>query len=900
MKKRSLIFMALLLTLGACNNSTQSTRGRVTDEPEYKEIDFDTLESNEYTPTKKNMEPLGSFNLVSPTNGKQIGELETFRWEACENADTYTLEFSSHPNFIAGIDAIDYYKQKCIHATEWTFNGALTLNNQDYYWRVYAVNGTGEVLSNQTFSFYFAAPEVEEVKFDLGDADDWTLHEQGSVADISMDNSNFFGNNEDALKILFDEEDVKHDVKQFSDGWIIVAKTIEKNIYGTDAISFNMYYSGKECNVFVRLIDRDNEFWVCPVQVSVNAKQEVFLKFSDFVQRTEDVTVANGVFDYERIKTMEIVFERVFSDGLLLINDVRAVKFANYADRFISKLDFTSYADDQWVYENYTFETTKTEDALTLNYYGTVEGKTKINGYGFAKIVANQYFNTPGDSIKMTVKYTGASFTNVILRIYEEDTDRWSYKIPYAYLTANEEKTFVIPFAAFQASSLQGDGRRQFYKIINLQFGLEGVYGTGSLTFSDFEIVEKKNHGLEDYRVFDETGLIENFNQYEYSAQMFMSWKTSSVNKDEYMQLNSSQKIGGKSNKYSGQFEYKADMEPAVYTLPTRFKEGATDPGFTSFNFLMKDASIKTEDARFAFITKWSAYTTVRITLGSGEEYTYTLGNIARLWTLYEIPFAVFTLENEDYLPTMPNPITADAIKDIGFSFQYYYYDIFGNPYPLYMQSNPVYIDDICLAKSSEYNTVEKEKVIKMDGNIAMVDNFEDYRDTDDLEGAWLDLRDYDYQHKELSNVVSSEGGTHSVAFNFKTRNESPAYYISPTFDSAVVGTGLRVHLYSEVAATVHINLYIVISGSTYQYRATISGIRTAWTEYTIGLSRFGQVAGNTRTLTQNDITKIDKISFGMTYYGGPNSPETKQLYVDNLQFDSSVDYEYYNTRVIA
>ena len=888
MKKRSLIFMALLLTLGACNNSTQPTRGRVTDEPEYKEIDFDTLESNEYTPTKKNMEPLGSFNLVSPTNGKQIGELETFKWEACENADTYTLEFSSHPNFIAGIDAIDYYKQECINATEWNFTGSLTLNNQDYYWRVYAVNGTGEVLSNQTFSFYFAAPEVEEVKFDLGDADDWTLHEQGSVADISMDNSNFFGNNEDALKILFDEEDVKHDVKQFSDGWIIVAKTIEKNIYGTDAISFNMYYSGKECNVFVRLIDRDNEFWVCPVQVSVNAKQEVFLKFSDFVQRTEDVTVANGVFDYERIKTMEIVFERVFSDGLLLINDVRAVKFANYADRFISKLDFTSYADDQWVYENYTFETTKTEDALTLNYYGTAEGKTKINGYGFAKIVANQYFNTPGDSIKMTVKYTGASFTNVILRIYEEDTDRWSYKIPYAYLTANEEKTFVIPFAAFQASSLQGDGRRQFYKIINLQFGLEGVYGTGSLTFSDFEIVEKKNHGLEDYRVFDETGLIENFNQYEYSAQMFMSWKTSSVNKDEYMQLNSSQKIGGKSNKYSGQFEYKADMEPAVYTLPTRFKEGATDPGFTSFNFLMKDASIKTEDARFAFITKWSAYTTVRITLGSGEEYTYTLGNIARLWTLYEIPFAVFTLENEDYLPTMPNPITADAIKDIGFSFQYYYYDIFGNPYPLYMQSNPVYIDDICFGNATSTNEETKEHVVHNVDGVSMVDDFEAYQSSTSLAETWLDGRTFDYQEKELSQDVSSQGGKNSAKFKFLAKKDSPSYYISPTIGEEVQSKGLRLSLKCDVKATIYVNFYILIGTNIMQYRATLNSVETSWYEYSIGLGSFKDVNNSTRAFTYHDIGKIYRISFGM-YYSGGEEGDTCYLYADNIAFDDAL-----------
>ena len=35
------------------------------------------------------------------------------------------------------------------------------------------------------------------------------------------------------------------------------------------------------------------------------------------------------------------------------------------------------------------------------------------------------------------------------------------------------------PIKQAAASSLMGDGRRQFYMILNLQFGCEGQYGTG-------------------------------------------------------------------------------------------------------------------------------------------------------------------------------------------------------------------------------------------------------------------------------------------------------------------------------------------------------------------------------------------------------------------------------------
>ena len=70
----------------------------------------------------------------------------------------------------------------------------ISFKDTTYYWRVFAYNQTGSLESTETFSFFIKAPVVDEVHFDLGEADDWTLHPQGSYADITIDNNNFFKN----------------------------------------------------------------------------------------------------------------------------------------------------------------------------------------------------------------------------------------------------------------------------------------------------------------------------------------------------------------------------------------------------------------------------------------------------------------------------------------------------------------------------------------------------------------------------------------------------------------------------------------------------------------------------------------------------------------------------------
>ena len=886
MKKRCLIFLASLLALGACTNSTPTKQAQ-----KRTEIDWDTVESNDYTPDPGHSGELGEFSLISPHNYAQVDTLGTFSWNESANADKYMIEICSDSRFINDNDMIDYYSQENITVAHWTVSVQLALQNTTYYWRVTSFNNSGYKECSEVFNFYMKAPEVSEVNFDIGEADDWQLHPLGSHADISIDNSNFFKNDQESLQISFKIEDTNQG-KPESDGWIVVAKTIEKSIYGTDALYFNLYYAGQDASVFVRLVDRDNEYWVCPVLISNNAKQQVILKFSDFVQRTTaDVTVANMTFDYERIKYFEIVFEQTFGDGILLMSGMKAIKFDNYRDFFIEKLDFTKYESSQWRNEGYEFETEKTQNELTLTYYGSSSsGKPKINGYGFAKVYVNQYFYS-GDSVKVSIKYTGSKGTNAIIRIYEEDTDRWSFKFPFSTIS-DEYRTFVIPFAAFAKSDIAGDGKRQFYNINNIQFGLEGQYGSGTLSYKDFEIVYKKDYASETERVVTSDGLIENFNNYASSSDIFLIWNVTDENKDEYISLNSTNKIGGAENPFAGQFEYKSDMIAARYALPI-----STTESFSSLRIWMKDASIKTGDARFGHVTNWSAEVNLYISLKTDEIYLYSLGTIDRIWTEYNIPFSEFKINNREDVNHVPNEITSQAIKEISFSMQYFYYNAAGAAQPQYTNSNPVLVDEIYFANETEISIIEKEKVIRMKDNIANIDDFESYKSSEDVTDNWEDGFDLPYQLKELSDNVSSEGGKHSMALQYKSGASSPSYYIAPAIDPNVLGRAIRVSLQSDIALSVYVNLYITIGSASFQYRATINTVDSSWAEYVVGFNNFSIVSGFARPLCALDLIHITRISFGMV--GGDGTDNLYKLYVDNFMFDYDQLYSVNTRRVI-
>ena len=858
-----------------------------------KEIDFDTLESNTFEPTKNTGE-LGTFDLISPFDGVVGQSFSEFSWEACPNATKYTLEICSSELFVSGNPSIDYYSKSNVSTNSLKIYSQFIFKNTFYYWRVHAFNDSSSFkLSSSTYRFFVEAATVEEVEFSIGDADDWILHSVGSPADISIDDSDFFDNGEDSLVVSFTKEDTSRGIPE-SDGWIVVTKTIEKSIYGTDALFFNMFYAGQDAQILIRLVDRDNEYWYMPVQISTNAKQSVILRFDEFIQRTRDVPVNNETFDYERIKYFEIVFEKTFGDGVLLLSNPKAIKYDNYRHYFIDKLNFNDYSNDSWVYESYTFDKTITDDyELKLDYYGSgTPGKEKINGYGFAKLNVNRFF-AAGDAVKMSVKYTGNSFTNLILRIYEEDTDRYSYKVPYKSLTAGEYLDIVIPFKAFAKSAIQADGKRQFYFIKNLQFGLEGIYSEGSIYFKDFEIVWTKDYKTENYRSIASNGLIENFDQYKYTNELYFIWDATDQNKDEYISLNSENKLLTKGNVYCGQFEYKADMAEATYTIPV----GTTDNSFTSFKMMMKDASIKSGNEKFDYLESVSPDVSVFIRLASGELYRYILIEIAKSWYEYDMAFKDFILINREEVPFAPNPITSDNIASISFSFKYYYFDFSGNPSPTYYDDNPVFVDNLYLGNATETTLTLKETATHQDENgLAVVEDFEGYDTTNDLLDFWYYGKNYDYQDAMLSDDVASNGGNHSGKFQFKSNSESPSYYIVPTLASDVTAKGIRFSLKSDISATVYINFYVKIGTNTLQYRATCSNVDNVWTEFAIGYSHFSEINGNQRPFTIKDLVNISRISFGVVGY--ETTSQNRYIYVDNITFDNALTYAS-NTRTV-
>ena len=891
MKHKSLLFIALAMALGCCSRGALITKA-----DDRKVIDFDVLEANDYTETPANYGEISAFNVVAPADGIHIEYLPTFSWTAAENATRYSLEICSREDFVNDNEAVDYYIQKNINGLSWTPTVTLMLQDTTYYWRVLADNNRNYPVYSEVRTFFVEAPEVDEFQFDLGEADDWQLHPTGSYADISVDNSNFFGNGEESIAISFKKEDTMRGVPE-SDGWIVVTKTIEKSIYGTDSIMFDMYYSGQDADIFVRLIDRDNEFWVAPVKVSNNAKQKVFLEFKDFVQRTKDVTVNNNVFDHDRIKYLEIVFERSFGDGLLLLSNVKAVKINDYKHLFISQLDFTSYEEAQWVNDTYDFEREVTADELTIKYWSGNEEHPSINknGYGFAKVYVNQYLYG-GDAIKLKVKYTGSAGSNIVVRVYEEDTDLWFYRIPFSSLTAGEYKEVMIPFAAFAKSSLMGDGKRQFYYILNLQFGVEGEYGTGTASYKDFEVVNTADYRTEENRVVDGTGLIDNFDNYTSTPDLYLIWEitSNSKNKDEYMSLNTQNKVGGADNPYCGQFEYKADMEAAVYELPI----DTGDQAFQSLSIWMKDASVKNNNAAFNYIEDVIADTTIYIKLKSGEIYGYHIVELDKFWHEYVIPFEKFDLTNRDYLPFVPSSIEEGVIERIGLSFQYFYYDASGKAYPTYTDDSKVFIDNMSFGHDSIYSKTLMEKVIEMDGDEAVVDTFEDYADTADINETWVNGSDLTYQAIALSDNVSSEGGTKSMSLNYKADSDSPKYFLNPAFDKSVVATGVRFSLISAKPIKVFFNLYFAVGSGTTQYRFTINAINTSWTEYTISFDMLEKISGSTLTFDENIVRKVYRISFGMQLWNGTYAQD--KLYVDNIIFDNTVGSGTYDVRTIG
>ena len=610
----TIIFTLFMCLLTSCKNTANNEKTNT--------INYERLSGE-----------IGNFNLLSPAKDASVDKIPTFSWEQANNAESYTLEIATSLEFSQTEDAV-YIKKIGITSTNFTIGANLKYKDTTYYWRVFASNSNNSKLCNGEYgSFYYIANTGTEINFDIEYADEWTVHELGSPANISIDNNNFFGNNKKSLVIKFDQE-MTNRGEPTSDGWMVITHQQEVEMYGVDAFFFNFYYSGQSSKIFLRAIDEDNEYYNAEIKLANNVKQTIIMKFDEFTLRTKGgTTIANQVFDYNNIKGVELVFEETFGDGICMLSDLKAVNYDDYNYMFFSKLNFNDVNKDEIVHENYNFDTTFTDDGTSMNmaFSGNANDKNNsgINGYGFVKVPVEKFMKT-GDAIKMKINFEGSNNANVLIRLIEEDRDRWYYR--QAAKTIPEDGIVIIPYNAFTLSDYKGDGSRQFYYLRQIQFGVESVYSAGNITFSDFEIVNLKDH-IDNLFIahVEDDGLIENFENYVTSSELYYKWQLSSSNKDESMAINQDMAFGA--NNRCGKFMYKADMGCAYYGL--EFDNNVA--GFNSLSFWANDYSTKFSNVAYNYLESVSAKMIISLFVTSGEEYVYVIDALNKYWTNYTI-----------------------------------------------------------------------------------------------------------------------------------------------------------------------------------------------------------------------------------------------------------------------
>ena len=893
MKKKLFILVPILALLAGCSFEDINPFSKKESSPQL-ELNFDEGNSFDKEHTKGE---LGNFELVAPAANAIVEAEPTFQWSASANAITYTLEVCSSDTFDNTTSSIVYIKETNINATNFKLSASLKQKNTTYYWRVTAVNeyntkAVGKSKVSDVGSFYYKTALAGEIPIPVGEVGDWALHKGGSYADISIDHNDFFGTgDQDSVKITFTKEDTLDGVPgvENSKGWIVVQKAVEKDFYGTDAFYCNFYFMGHDSTILIRVIDQDGELWYKQVKFSMDARQIALLKFDDFILRTRDTIVMNEVFNYEHIQAIEVCFEQTFGDGCCIVGGMKAVSYADYENVFIQKLNFNIIPTSEWIDENYVFTKTVSEDGseLTLTYNSNINGY----GYGFAKIPLKRYFGE-GNAVRVKIKYTGySSNANAIIRIYEPDKDRWSHEQMFSTLVAGEFTEITVPFMAFGQSSIS-EGKRQFYYIENLQFGLNNTYGAGTLTYKDFEIITLPSVSSNP-KVVESDGVIENFDEYIYRAQAYNHWETSVANKDEGIFISKQEKVNLGTNVNTGIFTYKTDMAMATYDVYTEVHVN----GLNAIKFWIKDASKLPGDG-----TPFSSYTgddvaplvVLQIALKDGRWYRYEIEKAPRKWTEYIIPFSAFTLYQGVELETS-DPVESQNVVNFALGMQYFYmYN--GKGYPLYGQNNEVFMDEIMFTSASEMQTSELMYELHPDANgTTKVDNFE-YASEAELNAHWFGLNKLEYEHFELSNDVSSEGDAKSIKLDYKGAN-SPSYATYPAVGQDVTCKAISLDIKGDGVATIYLNFYIRAGTTLHQYRHTISNPATGWNRYVIGFgtANFQALTSGAQAIGQNSMQNLQRLTFGIVNSG---SSELSSIYIDNIAFE--INGVSYSTKTIT
>ena len=862
MKRRFIFLLAVLslaMLIAACKTAEQT---------------FDNIKIK----IDRNSGAIGEFSLVSPESGGEAMHLPTFEWEAAANAETYELELASSPSFSQSDDAV-YVKKTGITSTKFTLFSSIKEKNAHYYWRVTAINHA-ESRTSETWEFYYKADE-KEIEFDVNYADEWKVHEQGSNATISVDNTDFFNNGKSSLVVSFVEEDTKRGI-DFSDGWIVVTHSQETEMYGVDAFYFNFYYSGDDSDVFIRVVDEDNEYWHAQIKLANNAKQTVIMRFDDFELRTKGgTTIANQVFDYNYIKYVELVFEKSFGDGVAMISDLKAVRYSDYGHLFISEFNYSDVPAESVILDNYNFGTEITGGGKTITYsfsgVANENNASGINGYGFVKFPIEKHL-VNGDAFSLSLDYTGNIRSgSVLIRLIEEDGDRWVYRQKISLIP--EDGRIVVPYMAFTLSEYHGDGSRQFYFVKQLQLGIEGVYSTGSITVSDFRVTNLADEIEDLYRTeMAADGTIDDFNGYVNNVDMYYKWMLTDTNKDEAMAIEKDLAFG--TGNTCAKLGYKADMGQAAYgTYVTGSKAG-----FNAISVWAMDRSIKKDEAAFNYLAEVKAQMIIGIYVMTGEEYDYVINGVSKYWTEYTVCFDDFTLA-EGYYGEI-TPLLSENIAAVRVGFQYYYYTQTGAPYPTYVSSNYVYIDNLKLVAAQETGSRElQEKLVPSaeDPMVCVVADFDgDTPETLQMKGE----KNFEYENVSLSTETASGSGQ-SVEMRYKGNSDSVAYALNTVIDESVSANAVKLLMKGDGKATVYINIYMVYAGVSYKFRATITAASSEWTVYTIGFDNFVKIEGTgSIVLSRRMVKNITKITFGIV---NSADSEISSIYLDKLVLDGTV-----------
>ena len=355
------------------------------------------------------------------------------------------------------------------------------------------------------------------------------------------------------------------------------------------------------------------------------------------------------------------------------------------------------------------------------------------------------------------------------------------------------------------------------------------------------------------------------------------------------MKLDSINKTGGKKNPMCGEFDYKADMEQAVYQL---YLDSTAVKNMNAFSLWLKDASVKFDDPVVEYLKDEdiAAEMTIQLTMDTGEWYRYTIDKVKKEWNKYTISFDDFELFNGDSLFDDPKPLSSEHIIHLAFGFKYLYYDEFGNHHPTYAIANPVYLDEIYFTTASESSIEELSGTIKEDKdnpNRITVDTMEGYETEEDMFEYWSYGGNLDYTELALSDDVSCEGGTKSIKMHYKG-SDSVSYIRQSQFAGTVTAKGVSIDIKGEGKAIVYLNLNWRVGSTLFKMRYGIANIPTEWTHYEIGFDFFKDIEGTKKAISSNYAKYIESISFGIVN----NDYSESDIFVDNIRLIKNIEYD--------